>query len=419
MANKSVAPHTVQTAAGLRKEDRADKPTISLSALREQAGGLRRAQLMANLAHVITKPDGSFESWSETLPELLGISEEQVVGSTRRWLDLIHPADRARFRETALEARARGSRVEVHYRLWRNDGRWVHVRQVMEPITANATSTGHLRWFNTLQDISEHVSAQERISRLNRVYAVLSGINGAIVRIHERQALLDEACRIAVHAGGFVMAWVGLIDHATSLVRPAATAGNVGDFFATAPKAILETTPGGHGLAGQAVRTKRPVISQDVKSDSQRLMRKELRERNINSLAILPLIVHDEVVGTLALYASDVGFFDPNEMRLLEELAGDVSFALDNIEKAKKLEYVTRYDSLTDVPNRALFYERLKLQLQDASRKGERLAVKLVDIERFKSINDSLGRQAGDALLVEVVKRMQNVRRDAGWIARV
>src|SRR3954454_2175913 len=107
------------TTAGIRQSNASSARPVSLSELKEQAGGLRRAQLMANLAHVITKPDGSFESWSETLPELLGISEEQVVGSTRRWLDLIHPADRARFRETALEARARGSRVEVHYRLWR------------------------------------------------------------------------------------------------------------------------------------------------------------------------------------------------------------------------------------------------------------------------------------------------------------
>lgn len=419
MANKSANRAADHSVAGRRETGDEGKPTISLSALREQAAGLRRAQLMANLAHVITKPDGSFESWSETLPALLGLRAGDVVGSTRRWLDLVHPADRTKFRETALQARASGSRMDVQYRLWRSDGTWMHVRQVMEPIAPKANNAGRHRWFNTLQDISEHVHSKERIGRLNRVYAVLSGINGAIVRIQDRQALLDEACRIAVHAGGFVMAWVGLIDRETSLVGPVATAGNIGDFFATAPMAILETKPGGHGLAGQAVRSKRPVLSNDVKNDRQRLMRKELGERNINSLAILPLIVNDEAVGTLALYASDVGFFDAEEVRLLEELAGDVSFALDHIEKARRLQYVTHYDPLTGLPNRALFYERLKLQLQDASRKGERLAVKFVDIERFKSINDSLGRQAGDALLVEVVKRIESVRPDGSWIARL
>jgi diguanylate cyclase (GGDEF)-like protein/PAS domain S-box-containing protein len=393
--------------------------TTSLSELREHAAGLRRAQVMANLAHVVTKPDGSFETWSETLPALLGLEGKEIVDSTRRWLDLIHPADRGRFRATALQARADGLRREVEYRLWRNDSSWVHVRQVMEPIPGNADSQGRLRWFNTLQDVTQQVRAQERINRLNRVYAVLSGINGAIVRIRERQKILETACRIAVEAGGFVMAWIGIVDRNAALVRPEASAGDVGNFFDHAPLAILETTPGGRGLAGKAVRSKRPVISNDVKNDSQRLMRKELDERGIHSVALLPLIVDDEAVGVLALYAADAGFFDAEEMRLLEELAGDVAFALDHIEKSRRLEYVSYYDPLTGLPNRTLFHDRLRVQLQDAERKGERVALKILDIERFKTINDSLGRQAGDALLGEVVKRIQNLRPEGTWLARL
>jgi diguanylate cyclase (GGDEF)-like protein/PAS domain S-box-containing protein len=391
----------------------------SLSALKEQAAGLRRAQVMANLAHVVTKPDGSFETWSETLPKLIGVPPNEVVTSTRRWLDLIHPEDRARFRSVALEARAKKSRAEVEYRLWRKDGTWVHVRQVMEPIPGKPDAQGRRRWFNTLQDVTELVRAQYGARRLNRVYAVLSGINGAIARIRERQQLFQEACRIAIEEGQFVMAWVGLVDKKASIVDPVASAGNVGAFFEAAPMAILETKPGGHGLAGRVVRTKAPVISNDVKNDPQRLMRKELDERGINSLAILPLIVEDNVVGTLALYATDPGFFDEQEMRLLTELAHDVSFALDRIEKARKLDYVSYYDSLTGLPNRPLFHERLRVQLADAEAKKTRVAVMVLDIERFKTINDTLGRQAGDGLLAEVAKRLKQGGHPASWHARL
>ncbi len=52
----------------------------------------------------------------------------------------------------------------------------------------------------------------DRIARLNRIYAVLSGINSAIVRIHERQALFEEVCRIAVEEGAFTLAWIGLLE---------------------------------------------------------------------------------------------------------------------------------------------------------------------------------------------------------------
>jgi len=374
---------------------------------------------MANLAHVVTKPDGSFETWSETLPALLGLPGKEIVNCTRRWLDIIHPADRERFRAAALQARADGSRQEVEYRLWRSDSSWVHVRQVMEPIPGNADSQGRLRWFNTLQDITQHVRAQARINRLNRVYAVLSGINGAIVRIRDRQQLLEAACRIAVEAAGFVMAWIGTVDRDAGLVRPQASAGEVGDFFDHAALAILETNPGGRGLAGAAVRSKRPVTSNDVNNDSQRLMRKELGERGIRSLALLPLVIDEEAVGVLAFYAADAGFFDAEEMRLLEELAGDVAFALDHIEKTRRLEYVSYYDPLTDLPNRTLFHDRLKMQLQDAERKGETLALKILDVERFKTINDSLGRQAGDELLVEIATRIERVRPEGSWFARL
>lgn len=410
------AVHDIDAQAGTPERAR---NAVSLSELREQAAGLRRAQQMANLAHVVTKPDGSFETWSDTLPKLLGLKQTEVVTTTKRWLDLVHPADRARFRSAALEARARGIRMEVQYRAWRSDGAWVHVRQVMEPIPGEADEQGRLRWFNTLQDVTELVQAQQGVNRMNRVYAVLSRINGAIVRIRERQQLFEEVCRIAVEAGGFVMAWVGMVNRKASLVEPVASAGDVRDFFQAAPMAILATKPGGHGLAGQAVRSQRAVVSNDVKNDPKRMMRRELNERGVNSLAIMPLVLKDEVLGVLALYSAEVGFFDADEMRLLEELAGDVSFALDHLDKTRKLDYISYYDGLTGLANRTFFHERLKLQLEEAARKGEPVALKLVDIERFKTINDTFGRQAGDALLSQVAKRMEKILPQSGWCSRL
>ena len=110
---------------------------------------------------------------------IVGVRADQVVDSTRKWLDLIHPADRELFRGTALAAREHGTRVQVEYRLWHRGGRWVHVRQVMEPIPGKRDAQGRRRWFNTLQDITIQKVAEEKISRLNRLYAVLNGINSS------------------------------------------------------------------------------------------------------------------------------------------------------------------------------------------------------------------------------------------------
>jgi diguanylate cyclase (GGDEF)-like protein/PAS domain S-box-containing protein len=385
-------------------------------ARREMEAGLRRAQVMAKLAHVITDADGEFESWSETLLVLAGVDAGGLPRSTRAWLDLIHPDDRDLFRAKCVEAAAGRRRTELEYRLQRN-GTLIHVRQTMEPLAPEAQ--GPLRWFNTLQDVTQSTVAEQRIKRLNRVHAVLSGINAAIVRIRQRQELFEEACRIAVEAGQFVMAWIGVVDREAGLVDPVAVAGEVRDFFERAPMAVLESKPGAHGLSGRAIRSKAAVLSNDVKKDPQRLMRKELEERGINSLAILPLLVDDEAVGVLALYAADVGFFDEEEMRLLSALAGDVSFALDRLEKARKLDYISYYDPVTGLPNRTLFHERLKLQLADAARVDQRVALQILDVERFKTINDTLGRQAGDALLAELTRRMKEHAHQASWFARL
>ncbi|HXM80928.1 MAG TPA: EAL domain-containing protein [Burkholderiales bacterium] len=508
--------------------------------------GLHRAQLMAKLAHVVTGPGGSFESWSDTLPELIGVEAAQVPRSTREWLDILHPEDRPLFRGKAIEADKAHGRTEVGYRLRRGDGAWIHVRQTMEPLTGEHGA--ELRWFNTIQDVTEQreaeaelrdseslkgailessldclvtidhegkivefnpaaeatfgfsrdqalgksmvdlivpprlreahrrgfahylatgegpilgkrlelqavradgtefpielaivaiksrstplftaflrditqrKQAEAKIQRLTRVHAVLSGINAAIVRIRDRHELFQEACRIAVEDGGFLMVWIGIVDREAEVVKPVASAGDVRDFFHAAPLAVIENKSGGHGLAGRAIRAMKPMISNDVESDPQRLMRRELNERGIQSVAVIPLIVGEEAVGVLALYAAEVGAFDDEEMRLLLELAGDVAFALEHIDKAEKIDYLSYYDSLTGLANRTLFHERLEQSILNSAQERRTLGLVLFDIERFKSINDSLGRQAGDALLKQIAGRMTQYSASAARAARI
>jgi diguanylate cyclase (GGDEF)-like protein/PAS domain S-box-containing protein len=265
----------------------------------------------------------------------------------------------------------------------------------------------------------ENIAKEVRIARLGRIQAVTSNINSMQVRVRDRQELFNEACRIAVEHGRFLMAWIGLVDRDNAVVRPVATAGDVRDYFDTAPTAIFENKPDGHGLSGRAIRAMKPMVSNDVKNDPQLIMRKELDERGINSFAICPLIVAGEAVGVLALYAAEVGAFDEQEMRLLLELASDISFALEHIGKEEKLNYLAYYDALTGLPNRTLLIERLSQSLQRARRDGNRVSLVLRDLTRFRNINETLGRGAGDTLLCEFAKRLQAISSEAGHVARI
>jgi len=81
----------------------------------------------------------------------------------------------------------------------------------------------------------------------------------------------------------------------------------------------------------------------------------------------------------LALQASEVGYFDQDEVNLLAELAANVSFALELMHKQDRITYLALYDPLTGLPNRTLFHERLTQSLQSAVRNNTSLALVLID----------------------------------------
>src|SRR5947209_1022624 len=208
--------------------------------LKESEAALHRAQLMAKIAHVITGADGSFERWSDTMPQLIGVEPAQMPRSTREWLDLLHPDDREGFRATAIEAGRAGMRRDLEYRLRRAGGGWSRVRQVIEPLQSQTDAEGATRWFSTLQDVTEHRLAEEKILRLTRVHAVLSRVNALIVRVRDRDELFREACRIAVEAGKFKLAWLGVVDREAMRVKPVAWHGGEEDYFQLMPLARSE-----------------------------------------------------------------------------------------------------------------------------------------------------------------------------------
>jgi diguanylate cyclase (GGDEF)-like protein len=368
---------------------------------------------------VITGADGVFESWSETLPSLIGVEPSRMPNSTRDWLDMLHPDDRQRFRSASVEAAVKGTRDDIEYRLQRPDGTWMHIRQVIEPLQEESAAAGPARWFSTLQNVTEEKEAEARIIRLNRVYAMLSGINALIVRVRDREELFKEACRIAVQAGQFLVAFVAVADPRDQLVKTAAWAGDERG-FGQLTRPTVGAGRGQAGLSAQAIEKRIPVIVNDIEADGNAMRYpKEALERGYRSAAALPLVVDGKAIGALVLYSAEVGSFDEEETKLLIELAGDISFALEHIQKAEKLDYLAYYDQLTGLANRALFLERVGEKLIAAGRSKSKVAVSALDVERFRAINEALGRQAGDELLKQIADRFRKAAGDESRLARI
>jgi PAS domain S-box-containing protein/diguanylate cyclase (GGDEF)-like protein len=267
----------------------------------------------------------------------------------------------------------------------------------------------------------ESIARQEKIERLSRIRSVLGEINAAIVRIHDKQELFDEACRIAVEAGRFKFAWLGVVDRGTMQIRPVARSGADAGLHGSmqVPRPLTGGAPGELGPSAEAVLERKVVIVNDVQSDSRISRKQDHLERDVNSIAVLPLLVAGETVGVLGLYAREAGFFDDEEVTLLSELAGDISFALQTIESQEKLDYLSYYDALTGLPNRSLFIDRTGQQMRSRGGEPMMVALILINIERFRNINEAFGRRGGDELLTLVAQRLEKAFRGKDYIARI
>jgi CheY-like chemotaxis protein len=181
----------------------------------------------------------------------------------------------------------------------------------------------------------ERKRANETILHLNRLYAVVSCINRAVIHIRDRDELLLEACRIAVDEGKFIMAWIGMVDGKTHEVLPVAACGYEEGYLSNI-SVSTDNIPSGMGLTGTAIRERRPVISNDIASDPRmENYRSEAIRRGYRSSAAIPLICHDKAIGAIRFYAAEENFFNDREIRLLEELVTDICFALELIDRGE------------------------------------------------------------------------------------
>jgi PAS domain S-box-containing protein/diguanylate cyclase (GGDEF)-like protein len=335
--------------------------------------------------------------------EMVGYTREEMLGFTP--MD-VFSADRETIERDydaiIADPHSPATRIEGWYR--RKDGSRIPVETRRRALR---TKDG---WIivATARDITGRKEAEARIARLNRVYAVLSGINAAIVRIRDRAELLREAARIAVEAGGLQSAWLGEVDEAAGEVRLAAWHGRDEGFVEALGLRQALSLRGAEAprIVQRAVTERRALVVNDVPNDPRVRMREESARLGIRAIAVFPLVVGERVAAVLALHAGERGYFDEQELRLLTELAGDISFALEHIEKSEQVDYLAYYDELTGLANRRLFTERLGQYLHAAGQAGAKLALVVADLERLRLVNESLGRQAGDALIRTAAARL-------------
>jgi diguanylate cyclase (GGDEF)-like protein len=135
--------------------------------------------------------------------------------------------------------------------------------------------------------------------------------------------------------------------------------------------------------------------------------REALLKDGIRSLACLPLRVEQTAVGTFMVGTVEPGLIGSDEQKLLHEVAANLSFALQYLDKQDAVHFLNFFDPLTGLAKRTLFCERLGRLLTRGGGEAGRFAVKVFDLDHLSVINDSYGRHTGDRLLQAVAERLK------------
>ena len=196
------------------------------------------------------------------------------------------------------------------------------------PISQN----GNEFFYTFIRDITERKVAEEKLIYANRLYAFISQINQAIVHISDEATVFKEACRIAIEFGKFKMAWIGKVDkkkRVLKLIQECGTPpGDINQFLNIHYKV--------NGPTDKVLKSGIYYICNNFQEDLELVNWKPyLESRGFNSTIILPIKKSGSVVYTFNLYASEIDFFNNEEIRLLVGAAGDISFAIDIFEKEK------------------------------------------------------------------------------------
>jgi PAS domain S-box-containing protein len=203
------------------------------------------------------------------------------------------------------------------------------------------------------RDITEIKQAEEKLINANRLYAFISHINQTIVRSTNEQMVFKEACHISVEFGKYKGAWIGMIDHVNQKINFAEGSGIVAEDLSPFTNVPYQPNEPHY----RVLQTGTYYVCNNIQNDLELISWKQFAsDRGYKSCMILPIKKSGNIIGAFHLYSSEINSFNAAEIALLQEAAGDISFALDVFEK----------DNLRTQAEKKLKHEELRLKQAQA-----------------------------------------------------
>jgi diguanylate cyclase (GGDEF)-like protein len=260
--------------------------------------------------------------------------------------------------------------------------------------------------------------------------------NVRLVRqLQERQTLLERLAKIGQsisHRAPFAEVLDAIVRGASELVNTEIASFRLRDpanpealvilaqvGLSPAVLAEISREPGSRGVSSQSAEDDRLVVIADYPSFEGAVV--ALVRDGVQVAMAAPVRETGRVVGSLTVASREAGrVFTPAEQDTLVAFAEHASLALTDSKMAAAMQHQVLHDALTDLPNRTLFLDRLEHALARARREaGSITGVLFIDLDRFKNVNDSLGHEAGDQLLIQLGRRLRGSIREVDTPARL
>jgi PAS domain S-box-containing protein len=301
--------------------------TRAEAALRYNESRLRRFYESGLIGVIYWNMDGAITDANDKFLEMVGYTREDLTEGWIDWANMTPPEYKPlddRSMEELKTAGVNSAPFEKEY--IRKDGSRL-------PILISGAMLDDERFNGVafVMDITGIKAAEQEMGRLNRQLRAISDCNQVIVRATDEPTLLNDICRIVVDEVGYTMAWVGTVENDEGkTIRPVAWYGSENGYLATSNITWADTERG-RGSTGIAARTGKTDFCQDFTTDPKAApWREAALARGYKSSIALPLFdVMEEVFGVLTIYSNRANGFNPAEVRLLEELSGDLAFGVN------------------------------------------------------------------------------------------
>ncbi|MDN3517155.1 EAL domain-containing protein [Aquisalimonas lutea] len=288
----------------------------------------------------------------------------------------------------------------------------VHVHIVAVPRTDDDGTVVGV--YGTLQDVSARKRAEQALASRAHQQVLVARLGRMALSTTDVEHVFDEAAKAISEGLGVEYSKLLALDDDRDALVLRAGVGWHAEWFGR----VANPDGAAYSLADHVIASGESVIVDDFGEENRFAPSPLLNDHGIVSGIEVPIGGDGRPWGVLGAYAPQRRKFSTDDLGFLQSLANTLSAAIERQRSDERLAYIAQHDPLTDLPNRALFTDRLNVALARAERSGNPLALLFIDLDHFKNVNDVFGHPLGDQVLCEVAKRLTHAVRATDTVSR-